>query len=86
MAGQERVARMRFCVAGCGEAVLVFLQLLAKEIACGGPKEVEGEGSRFWWRLKVEGPKKVNVCGSGTLATVVEKKWSEMWDCGRWGH
>ena len=40
----------------------MFLQLLAKEIACGGPKEVEGEGSRVWWRLKVEGPKKVNVC------------------------
>ena len=36
MAGQEKVARTRFCFSGCGEAVLVFLQLLAKEIACGG--------------------------------------------------
>ena len=50
------------------------------------PKEVEFEGSRVWWRLKVEGPNKVNVCGCGTLATVVQKKWSEMWDYGRWGN
>ena len=36
VAGQEKVARSRFCVSACGEAVLVFLQLLTKEIACGG--------------------------------------------------
>ena len=26
------------------------------------------------WGLEVEGPKKVNVCGSGTLGTVVQQK------------
>ena len=35
MAGPEKVARTRFRVSACGEAALVFLQLLAREIACG---------------------------------------------------
>ena len=43
--GQEKVARTRFCVSGCGEAVLVFLQLLAKEIASVAGKEGPGSGT-----------------------------------------
>ena len=34
--GQEKVSRTPFCVSGCGDTVCVFLQLLPKEMACGG--------------------------------------------------
>ena len=52
MFGQEKVARTRLCVSG-REAFLVFLQLLAKEIACveaesGGSKENLGLRRPGW--------------------------------------